>query len=214
MCLARSRPMSMFSTRSAVSPKCVVRIPDRHLVADRGAHVEDRLDLAAGHAERDHAFAVVVHDRHHVRPRLVERAVDEALEIGRAAARIDRVAFEREFHDVGGLDAVGRARAREQIALRIVGMARADMAEGIDDRLAGEDAVGGDELFDDPVELGHQALSFLIDCFAVILCCHPRESGIHIPEACGYGSPLSRGRQRKVVIAQRIKLTEPSVPSS
>jgi hypothetical protein len=55
--------------------------------------------------------------------------VDEAFEVGRAAARIDRRAVEHELHDVVLLDAVGSARAREQVAPRIVGMAHADVAE-------------------------------------------------------------------------------------
>ena len=87
----------------------VVGIPDRHLVADRCAHVEDRLDLLAGHSERNDAFAVVVHHRHHIRPRFVERAVDESFEIRRTPAGIDRRAVERELHDVVLLDAVGGA---------------------------------------------------------------------------------------------------------
>ena len=73
--------------------------------------------------------------------------MDEPLQIGRPPPGIDRRAVEREFHDVGGFDAVGRARARQQVVLRIVRMAGADMAERIDDALAREDAVGGHEFF-------------------------------------------------------------------
>src|SRR5262245_59309200 len=58
----------------------VMRIPGRHLVADIGAHVQQRLELALGDAERDHARAVVVYDRVHIRPRLIDAAVDETLE--------------------------------------------------------------------------------------------------------------------------------------
>jgi len=89
----------------------VVGVPNRHLVADRRAHVENRLDFQAGRAERNHALAVVVDHRHHLGPRLVERAVDEAFEIGHAALRVDGRTVEGEFHDVGGLDALGRAGA-------------------------------------------------------------------------------------------------------
>src|SRR3954449_1053577 len=59
----------------------VVGIPHRHLVADRCAHVEDRLDLLTRHSERNDAFAVVVHHRHHIRPRFEERAVDAPFEV-------------------------------------------------------------------------------------------------------------------------------------
>ena len=74
----------------------------------------DRPDLAPGDAERNDAFAVVVHHRHDVRTRLVERAVDETLEIGRMSARIDGRTIEGKLHDVVALDAVGRARTRQQ----------------------------------------------------------------------------------------------------
>jgi hypothetical protein len=43
------------------------------------------------------------------------------------------------------------ARARQQIVPRIIGMANADMAEAVDDTLAGKDSVGGDELFEQVV---------------------------------------------------------------
>src|SRR5262249_54441528 len=90
----------------------VMGIPDRHFVADRCAHMEDGFDLLAGHSEWNDAFAVIVHDRHEVRARLVERAVDESLEIGRPTPGIDGRTVERELHDVVALDAVGRARTR------------------------------------------------------------------------------------------------------
>ena len=104
--------------------------------------------------------------------------MDEALEIGRAAARIDRLALERELHDVVLLDAVRRARARQQEALRIVGMARADMAEGVDHAFAGEDAVGGDDFFEQGVELGHSS----VPSFARLLrsSCPGLTPGIHV----------------------------------
>ena len=75
---------------------------------DRCSHVENRFDFLAGHAERNDAFAVIVHDRHDIRSRLVERAVDESLEIRRAATGIDRRAVESELHDIAALDAIRR----------------------------------------------------------------------------------------------------------
>src|SRR5262249_15670333 len=87
-------------------PEMVVRVPDRHFLPDRCPHVKNRLDLVAGHSERNDALAVTVHDGHDIRARLVERAVDESLEIRRAAARIDWRAVESELHDVVALDAI------------------------------------------------------------------------------------------------------------
>ena len=74
--------------------------------------MQQRLELVAGDAERDHARRVVVDHRVNVRPRLVDRAVDEALEIGRAAALVDRGAVERIFDDIVALDALRGAGAR------------------------------------------------------------------------------------------------------
>ena len=101
---------------------------------------------------------MVVHDRHDIRPRFVERAVDEPLEVRRAAARIDRRAIERELHDVIRLDAIGCTRAREKIALRIVRIAHADVSEGIDHALAREDAVCRDKFFDQVIQPGHSVI--------------------------------------------------------
>ncbi len=81
--------------------------------------------------------------------------MDEALEIGRLAARVDRLALERELHDVVLLDAVRRPRPRQEEALRIVGVPRADMAERVDHAFGRQDAVGGDEFFEQSIELGH-----------------------------------------------------------
>ena len=124
--------------------------------------MQQRLELGAGDAERDHARRMVVHHGVHVRPRLVDRAVDEALQIGRAAALVDRGAVERIFDDVVALDALGRAGAGQQIMLRIVRMPRADMAEGIDDALIGQNAVGGHQFFQNEIELAHRGASPLI----------------------------------------------------
>src|SRR5262245_52880753 len=82
--------------------------------------------------------------------------MDEALEIRRSAAPIDRHAIERKLHDVIRLDAVGRTRARQKITLRIVGMAHADVAERIHHTLARQNAICGDKLLDQIVQLGHE----------------------------------------------------------
>ena len=145
----------MSLTKQRGVAELVVGIPDRHFVADRGAHVQQRLQLLAGDAERDRARRMVVHHGVHVRPRFVDRAVDEALQIGRAAALVDRRAVEGIFDDVVALDALRRARPRQQIMLRIVGMPGADMAEGIDDALVGQDAIGGHQFFENEIELAH-----------------------------------------------------------
>src|SRR5262245_3790949 len=140
--------------------KLIMRVPGRHVVADVGTHMEKRPELALSNAERDHARAVIVHDRMHIRPRFVDAAMDEALQIGRPLARIDGIALERELHDVVLLDALGRTCAREQEALRVVGMARAHVPERVHDAFVRQDAVGGDDLFEQHVEVGHKGVSF------------------------------------------------------
>ena len=87
-----------------------------------------------------------------VRPRLEDGGVDEALEIERARLVAHRLAVEAELDDVVALHQVGRERAGEEEVLRIVGMADADMAVGVDHVLLGEDAVGDHEILDDGVE--------------------------------------------------------------
>src|SRR5262245_10547851 len=95
---------------------------------------------------------MAVQDRVHVGPRLIDFGMDEALGIDRAVAMIDRPRVEIEFHDVVLGHASRRQRGRHQIALRIAGMARADVPEPVDHALAIEDAVGGDEIDDHGVE--------------------------------------------------------------
>src|SRR5690606_19897163 len=74
--------------------------------------------------------------------------VDEAFEIGRAAGGIDRRAVEAEFHDVARRHEFRAARAGQQEAVGPFGVADADMAEGIDHALAGENVIGVHQLGD------------------------------------------------------------------
>jgi hypothetical protein len=53
-----------------------------------------------------------------------------------------RLRFEVVFDEVVRRHQFGRSRARQQVAARIVGMAHADMPEGVDDAFVGDHAVG------------------------------------------------------------------------
>ena len=86
--------------------------------------------------------------RIHVRPHLVDFAVDEALQEHAAAVLVDGIGIEVELHDVGSRHVRGRHRARDQIAIRIGRMADADMTIGIEHPLVGEDMVRCDEIRD------------------------------------------------------------------
>ncbi len=55
--------------------------------------------------------------------------MDKAFQIGLALSGIDRFALQVELDDVIPFDAIRGAGAREQKALRVVGMAHADVAE-------------------------------------------------------------------------------------
>src|SRR5674536_366937 len=61
--------------------KFVTAVPERRLLADGGAEMIDRLELGAGNAEWQDRRRVVVAHRVHLRPRLVDFAVDDALAV-------------------------------------------------------------------------------------------------------------------------------------
>src|SRR6185503_4632384 len=94
-----------------------------------------------------------VHHRDHLRARLVDLAVNEALGDRFLAARVERPAVEVVLEQVVALHALGRERAREEVALPVRGRAQADVPVGVDHAVLGEDAVGGDEV----VEVLHQS---------------------------------------------------------
>jgi len=101
-----------------------------------------------GDAERNHGRGMAMDHGVDVRPGTIDLRVDETLLINRAAATIDGVAVEIEFHDVVGGDAPGRLRLGNQETIRPRRMPHADVAVTVDDALVIEDAVGGDEVLD------------------------------------------------------------------
>jgi hypothetical protein len=89
---------------------------------------------------------MMVADGDDVRPRLVDLAVDHPLGIELHLGLDERSRVERELQDVGQLNQLGRARARQQVAPGIAGVAAADMAEGVEHAFMGENAVGDGKL--------------------------------------------------------------------
>src|SRR5258708_13116289 len=83
-----------------------------------------------------------------VRPGAIDLRVDETLLIDRAAATIDGVAVEIEFHDVVGGDRPGRLRLGNQEMIRPRRMPHADVAVTVDDGLVREEGVGREEGLD------------------------------------------------------------------
>src|SRR6266542_4317486 len=98
---------------------------------------------------------MAVHDRVQVWPLRVDLAVNEALEIRLPRIVVLRGRREVERHDVVVRDELRRKRTRQQVAVRLLGMARAYVAEAVENAEAGEDAVGRDEVLDECGEGGH-----------------------------------------------------------
>jgi hypothetical protein len=68
---------------------------DRRFGAHEAAHVKDRAQLMRTHdAERNDGMGVAVHDRRHVRADAIDFAMDEAFEVDRPAAGVERIAVE------------------------------------------------------------------------------------------------------------------------
>ena len=86
--------------------------------------------------------------RHHVRPRLVNFAMNEALQKHGSTTVAHGVAIEIELHDVGGGDQRRRERPRHEKAIGIGRMTRADVAEAVENAKVGEDAAASHDIFD------------------------------------------------------------------
>ena len=118
--------------------------------AEKAGHVADRLQPgAAGDGKRQHRRRVVVHHRHHVGPGLVDLAVDVPLQVQMRWVGGHRLAgLDLEVEQVGRRDPPRRQVARQHEAAAIAIMPSADMAEGIEDPLVGQDPVGVDQVLD------------------------------------------------------------------
>jgi hypothetical protein len=77
-------------------------------------------------------------------PRLVASAAPSA----GLRTSIDRLAVAIELHDVGHLDEAGHHAVRQEEMVGVLVVARADMAEAVDNAQVVEDAVGGGEILD------------------------------------------------------------------
>ena len=104
--------------------------------------MKQRHELDTGRAERQHRGRMMMADRADVRACLIDPAVDHHLAVEAHLGRHDRLGIERHFQNVGWLDQLGGAMARNKVAVRICRVAGADMAERVGDAFIGEDAVG------------------------------------------------------------------------
>src|SRR5262249_17193604 len=92
---------------------------------------------------------MAVDHRLHVRPQLVDFAMDEPFDHAAAALWINRIGVKVVFHDVACGDQNRRERPGHQIAVWITGMTDAHVSVGIEHALLGKDTVGRNKVFDE-----------------------------------------------------------------
>src|SRR5262245_42813916 len=92
---------------------------------------------------------MAMHDRLNVRSRLVDLAVDKALNETGTAIRVERIAVKIVLDDVIGRNQRRRDRARHQITVGRRGVPQRYVAEAIDDSLRREYAAGRGEVRDE-----------------------------------------------------------------
>ena len=88
----------------------------------------------------------MVADRIHLRPRLIDFTVDYPLRILSDARVAQRLGVEVVFNEIVRRHQFGRTGSRQQISILILGMTHADVAEGVNDALVGNDPIGECEL--------------------------------------------------------------------
>jgi hypothetical protein len=96
----------------SVLAKILSDFPDRYALGEKRGVVKHRPQRHLGHGERNDAGRMGMNHRHHIRTRLVDFTVNEALQKYRPAPRIHGIAVEIELHDVVGGDQRRRQRAR------------------------------------------------------------------------------------------------------
>src|ERR1043166_5874094 len=91
---------------------------------------------------------MAVHDRHDLRARAIDLAVDIALDEALALVAGGRLAVRPPLDEVRGSDERRGARARHDEVLAPLVTARADVAIGVEHAVLGENAACGDEVVD------------------------------------------------------------------
>ena len=94
--------------------EAVADVPHRHIGAELVGCEKQRPHHEVRDRERQQCARMPVHHRMHVRPRFIDRRMDEALQIGRPVVGAMDRAVEIEHHDVVAFNQFRAARAREQ----------------------------------------------------------------------------------------------------
>ena len=126
-----------------------------------------------------------------LRPRRVDRGMQEALGAERPVVLARRRAVERELQDVARLDERGGAIARQQEATRIVRMAHADVSVFVEHAVMRQDPVGDDQIVDRALQCRHQMRMF--SCVNATRALHRRDRLRQL-------GMIAREVQRRVII--------------
>ena len=116
---------------------------------DEGRAVVHRLERYPGIAEGDQRRRMRVHHRHHVRSRLVDFAVDEALGIQcrqRQPVCVNGSAVEIEFQYVFRGDKIGRHAPRHQISVWVLVVSHRNVTPPVEQAVIGKNAIGGNQI--------------------------------------------------------------------
>jgi len=128
----------------------LAQVEDRDLRAYKACHVHRRAQRnVLQDAEGDHGGRMTVHHRIDFRPAAIDLAVNEPLQVQALTRGHNRATLEVEQQDVLLGDLRGSDVARQKELLRILGIAHADVAKGIDDVLVEEDVVGRDQVLNE-----------------------------------------------------------------
>jgi hypothetical protein len=90
-----------------------------------------------------------MHHRLHVRSRLIDRGVDEALQVWRAAFGVDRVPVQAELYEIARVNELGRQGPGQKEPLRGVRVPSAQVSVRIHDAFVAEDAIADDQIAED-----------------------------------------------------------------
>src|SRR5437660_12448098 len=92
---------------------------------------------------------MAMYHRPHVRPQLVDFAMDEPFDHAAAVLRINRVGIEVVLHDIARRYQDRRARARHQITVGIIWMTDTHMSVGIEHALVRKDSIRRNKVLDE-----------------------------------------------------------------
>src|SRR5262249_48296251 len=125
----------------------IALVPERRANASDRPEVKNRHVIRTGGKQGHECRTMVVADRIHLRPGLVDFTMDHPFRVLADARIVQRLRVEVVFDEVVRRHEFGRAGARQQITIWIVGMPHADMPEGVNNAFIGDYSIGERKLF-------------------------------------------------------------------